>query len=79
MKKIPCLFEREFISSREIKLLDTVTPGCEWVLNGEGIASRKLDGTAVAIIDGKNAIKDTIRRKENLLRKMAFLVKSQIQ
>lgn len=28
-----------------------VTPGCEWVLNGEGIATRKWDGTAV-MFDG---------------------------
>lgn len=35
-----------FLSTPEI------TPGCEWVINGEGIATRKWDGTAVMIKDG---------------------------
>lgn len=29
-----------------------ITPGCEWVINGEGTATRKWDGTAVMIKDG---------------------------
>lgn len=29
---------------------DEVTPGCEWVINGEGVATRKWDGTAVLFI-----------------------------
>jgi hypothetical protein len=32
---------------------DQITPGCEWVLNGEGVATRKWDGTAVLFMDGK--------------------------
>lgn len=42
MKKIPTLFARD-IKTR--KVIDKVTPGCEWVLRGEGIATRKIDGT----------------------------------
>lgn len=53
MKKIPCLFQRDFADKRNPILLRDVTPGCEWVLAGEGIATRKWDGTAVAIIGGK--------------------------
>lgn len=53
MKKIPCVFEREFLGSHDVMLLTTVTPGCEWVLDGEGIPTRKYDGTAVAIIGGQ--------------------------
>lgn len=30
-----------------------VTPGCEWVLAGEGIATRKWDGTCVLIQNGE--------------------------
>ncbi len=52
MKKMPCLFQREFDGPRKATLLRTVTPGCEWVLNGEGQATRKRDGTACAVIDG---------------------------
>ncbi|EFV12972.1 DUF5565 family protein [Segniliparus rugosus] len=53
MKKIPCLFERDFTDRRRPVLLDKVTPGCEWVLAGEGKATRKWDGTACLIRDGK--------------------------
>lgn len=53
MKKIPCVFQRNFSDKLRPILLREVTPGCEWVLAGEGIATRKWDGTAVLIRDGK--------------------------
>jgi len=53
MKKMPCLFQRDFTDPRNPILLPIVTPGCEWALSGDGIATRKWDGTAVAIIGGK--------------------------
>lgn len=50
MKKIPTLFERD----RETGLVvNTVTPGCEWVLNGEGRATRKWDGTCCMVRGGR--------------------------
>lgn len=49
MKKLPCLFERDFTDKRRPVILSTVTPGCEWVINGEGVATRKWDGTACLI------------------------------
>jgi len=52
MKKMPCLFERDFSDKRNPRLLEVVTPGCEWVLAGEGVATRKHDGTACAVIAG---------------------------
>lgn len=52
MKKIPCLFVRDFTDKRNPILTREVTPGCEWVLAGEGTASRKWDGTACAVISG---------------------------
>lgn len=52
MKKIPCLFKRDF-TTRPPTLLREVTPGCEWVLDGIGRATRKWDGTAAAIIGGE--------------------------
>lgn len=45
MRKIPTLFVREFLPNHKILITDQVTPGCEWVLAGEGVATRKLDGT----------------------------------
>lgn len=53
MIKIPCLFERIFHGKSEFTLLPTVTPGCEWVMKGEGRATIKWDGTACLIKDGK--------------------------
>ena len=53
MKKIPTLFEREFKDHNVIKILPKVHPGMEWVLEGEGIATVKYDGSCCAVIDGK--------------------------
>src|SRR5262245_46364429 len=46
MIKMPCLFIREFSGRNSFVITEQVTPGCEWVLAGEGSASRKRDGTA---------------------------------
>lgn len=43
---MPCLFVREFHGRDSFTITEQVTPGCEWVLAGEGSASRKRDGTA---------------------------------
>lgn len=51
MKKIPTLFVRDFENRGAIT--DEVTPGCEWVINGEGVATEKFDGMACLIRDGK--------------------------
>lgn len=53
MKKIPTLFKREFANHKVVKCLPEVTPGMEWVLNGEGIATEKIDGSCCAIINGE--------------------------
>lgn len=53
MKKIPTLFEREFKDHNVIKIIPKVHPGMEWVLEVEGIATVKYDGSCCAIIDGE--------------------------
>lgn len=60
MKKMPCLFVRRFTQDprRPHKTIaaeigDQVTPGCEWVIAGEGRATRKWDGTACLIRNGR--------------------------
>lgn len=53
MKKIPTLFKREFEGHRIVNISSEVTDGFEWVLNGEGVATIKIDGSCCAIIDGK--------------------------
>lgn len=52
MKKIPTLFERVFEDHKKVGILDKVTPGMEWVLEDEGVAAEKIDGSCCAVIDG---------------------------
>lgn len=52
MKKIPTLFERRYENHRVVEVLPNVTPGMEWVLEGEGEATIKIDGSCCAIIEG---------------------------
>lgn len=51
MKKIPTIFKRNLENMKEV--LNEVNDGCEWVFAGEGIATRKYDGTCVKIENGK--------------------------
>lgn len=45
MRKIPTLFVRRADNPKLVTGI--VTPGCEWVIDGEGVPTRKLDGTCV--------------------------------
>jgi hypothetical protein len=54
MKKIPTLFQRDDATNRRYVTQD-VDPACQWVLDGEGTATFKWDGTAV-LIDGDGAM-----------------------
>lgn len=53
MKKMKSLFKRQFENHRVAKCLNEVEPECQWVLDGEGWATEKLDGTCALIQDGK--------------------------
>ena len=53
MKKIPTLFEREYANYKVVGIKPNVTEGMEWVLDGEGIATVKIDGSCCAIIGGE--------------------------
>lgn len=49
MKKIPTLFKRD---PDDMSLVtDEVNPEAKWVLDGEGVATRKYDGTCVMLDD----------------------------
>lgn len=50
MLKIILMFQRNYDGDRLIR--NEVVPGAEWVLAGEGVATRKYDGSACAIIGG---------------------------
>lgn len=52
MIKIPTMFERDWDGDRS-RVLDKVTAGCEWVIAGEGVATKKLDGTSCMVRAGK--------------------------
>ena len=45
MQKIPTLFQRDPEDMKRV--LREVNPECQWVLDGEGVATRKFDGTCV--------------------------------
>lgn len=51
MQKIISLFQRNYETDRLVR--NEIVPGAGWVINGEGIATRKWDGTACKISDGK--------------------------
>lgn len=51
MRKISSLFKRDYEGTRQV--YDEVVPGSEWVLDGEGEASLKFDGTACMVKGGK--------------------------
>jgi len=51
MQKIITVFQRNYDTDRLVR--DEVVPGAEWVLAGEGIATRKWDGTCCMLREGK--------------------------
>ena len=51
MQKIISLFQRNYSGDRLVR--NEVTPGAEWVINGEGLATRKWDGTCCMIKGGE--------------------------
>lgn len=51
MRKMLSLFRRDYEGTRLV--FDEVTPGAEWVALGEGIATRKFDGTCCMVRSGK--------------------------
>lgn len=53
MKKIPTLFKREYKNHKVVNILPEVTEGYEWVLQGKGTPTVKIDGSCCAIIDGE--------------------------
>lgn len=51
MKKIPTMFDRDWDGDKS-RVIDKINPGCEWVAAGEGIATKKIDGTSCMIRNG---------------------------
>ena len=53
MKKMKSLFVREFSDGHSVKVTPEVSVGYDWVINGEGVATRKWDGTCSLIENGE--------------------------
>lgn len=51
MKKIISLFQRNYDGDYLVR--DEVVPGAEWVIEGQGIATRKFDGQGCMVRGGK--------------------------
>jgi len=51
MRKITSLFQRNYDGDRLVR--NEVVPGSEWVLSGEGVPTRKWDGTCCMVRGGK--------------------------
>lgn len=62
MKKIYSLFARDPSNPRI--LTDAFHPDAAWVVAGEGVATRKWDGTAVLVRDGKLFARYDVKRSK---------------
>jgi hypothetical protein len=51
VRKIISLFRRNYDGDRLAR--DEVVPGAEWVIEGEGVATRKMDGTCCLVRGGR--------------------------
>lgn len=61
MRKIPTLFIRDDATH---ELTEEVHPDAAWVLSGEGVATRKFDGTAVRVSGGSLLKRLTLRARQ---------------
>jgi len=59
MEKIPTLFTRDPTTHR---VTDVVTEGCRWVVEGHGEPTRKWDGTAARVHNGRLWKRYTLKR-----------------
>ncbi len=69
MEKIPTLFHRD---EKTKKVIDVLTPGCEWVRDGEGVATEKLDGTNVRLTVRSGIIVRVEKRRNPTKEQKAF-------
>lgn len=65
MKKIPTIFVRD-MSKQPALVTPEWKAGCEWVRDGEGEATLKLDGTSCMIRDGKLYKRREVRPGQSL-------------
>ena len=51
MRKTPTMFDRDWNGDRS-RVVDSPHPDCAWVFRGEGVPTRKIDGTSCLVRDG---------------------------
>ncbi|MBE9542061.1 MAG: hypothetical protein IMF01_07055 [Proteobacteria bacterium] len=61
MRKMPTIFNRNYNPCRVFNMQH---PDCDWVFNGEGVATRKWDGTCVMIENGEYFKRRTVKSKK---------------
>jgi hypothetical protein len=52
MKKISTIFVRDWNGDRS-RVTRVTNPACQWVFDGEGVATRKYDGACCMVREGK--------------------------
>lgn len=79
MKKIPTLFKRAHDDDDNYRgprpCTREIRPGCEWVLEGLGMATEKVDGSACLLRDGKLFKRYARRPSEAFKKKYQELLK----
>ena len=63
MRKTPTYFERDWSGDRS-RVVNQVHSGCEWVAAGEGVATRKIDGTCCMVRGGALFKRRELRKGE---------------
>lgn len=63
MKKTPTIFDRDWNGDRS-RVVNQPHPDCGWVFAGEGIPTRKIDGTSSLIRDGALFKRRELKRGE---------------
>lgn len=63
MKKIPTVFERDWNGDRS-RVVDQVHKDCGWVIAGEGVATRKIEGTCCMVRDNRMFKRRELRKGE---------------
>jgi hypothetical protein len=64
MKKIVSLFKRDYEGNRQI--YNEIVEGGEWVVEGEGYATLKMDGTSCLVRDGRLYRRYEVKNKRSV-------------
>lgn len=63
MKKIPTIFERDWAGDKS-RVVNVINPVAQWVFDGEGVATRKIDGTCAMMRDNRMFKRRELRNGE---------------